>query len=215
MKNLKGFKIVVAIAVFFMAMEAFAQPGACTPAPMQMGQPQRCWDGRIIPPVNAFEGQNPYQGMMGQWGGQQVMIPQGIGADQPFSTVVNGQRMRCSIKDRAATAVVDGLGAGLVAGGVAKLLGSNRAKDIAIGGALAGAGYGATLGCEPTMIDDNEVVAQGFSQRQQVAQQAVPQCNPPANSPGSVPGVLNLPGNPMHGKTVCAMPGDPNIGQWF
>ena len=40
-------KALIAFFLGMLSLQAFAQP-ACIPAPQQMNQPQRCWDGRII-----------------------------------------------------------------------------------------------------------------------------------------------------------------------
>lgn len=82
--------------------------------------------------------------------------------------------------------------------------------------ARKGAGLGALAGvfvpCDSLQQSQRVVV-----QQQQVVQnqQVLPPCRPPQNPAGSRPGVLNLPGNEMDGKTVCAMPGDTNISRWL
>jgi hypothetical protein len=40
-------------------------------------------------------------------------------------------------------------------------------------------------------------------------------CTPPNNPAGTKMGILNMPSNKMHGKTVCARPGDTNISKWL
>ncbi len=36
-----------------------------------------------------------------------------------------------------------------------------------------------------------------------------------AHDPGTKQGILNLPGHQLHGRTVCAKPGDVNISEWL
>lgn len=155
-------------------------------------------------PSPRIMGQGP-QGGSPCWGGNQVVIPQGVQVGQPFNTNVNGQNMRCTWKDRAATAAVDGLAGGAfatAAAHVAKLFKADvSANRAAVAGALAGAGAGATFLCEPDMVDDGDKPMQVAS-----AQTRTATCRDSAE----VPLKLNLPGHPKHNAVVCMRPDDPN-----
>jgi hypothetical protein len=175
--------------------------------------PPRLWDGvrgcyvpQGTPAVShGYQQQWPQQVIPSNYGG--VAIPSGVMAGQAFNTVVNGVSMRCSILDRAASAAAQGLLAGGLGYVGEKIL--NR-KDHRVSARLAVAGMasGATLTCDPNIVDDTpRQVPVGTPQQGQFLNQG----NGCTHNPGTQQGVLNLPGHPKHGQTVCARPGDVNV----
>ena len=139
--------------------------------------------------------------------GMPISFPQGISMGQPFPTTINGQRMQCSMMDRGATAILDGLGSALVAGGLARLSGSHNANRIAYGAGMVGLGYGATIGCNPMMVDDGDqpvrrvVAINGSVTTPNTTERHY--C-----SSGKQWRRLNWEGHPQHSKFVCLPDGD-------
>lgn len=107
------------------------------------------------PPVVLTNGlwctQGGYQNVNG------MNIPLDIG--QPFIIRNNsGQLLQCSWKDRAASAVLYG-GAGALVGAAVDIFASKNNVDknrFAKAGALSGVATGATVMCDPMMVDDND-----------------------------------------------------------
>lgn len=152
-KNILFFMALTSGGWLGVTLDANAEdiPGGCTPAPYIIGQPQKCWDGRIIPPRNVFNSGNPYNGVMGQ---------PAVNISEVFTAVsASGQKLRCTWKDRAATAGLYGA-AGALAGAAADALAKKGDNRFLKAGALAGAAAGATLVCDPEMVDDGETVTQ-------------------------------------------------------
>lgn len=155
--NFKKIALVLVFGIWALAVSvAFAQ------YPSQGTPPLVLCNGGYIPQGTPC-GQGG--GMVGNYGGMRIPIPQGVGMGQPFNTVVNGQRvtMVCSLADRAVTAVVDGAGMALLGFGVAKLF-HRDARTAAIGAGAVGAAYGGTIGCNPMMVNDGDQQG-GYQQR--------------------------------------------------
>ena len=89
----------------------------------------------------------------GSFNGYQVGIPNGIGYGQPFGAMVGGQQMRCTLADRAVSG-----GVGAVLGGLLGLAGDRLTKGgghkYAEAGLALGAAAGASLLCDPYIVDD-------------------------------------------------------------
>ncbi|MFA6608561.1 MAG: hypothetical protein WCT07_01470 [Candidatus Paceibacterota bacterium] len=141
---------------------------------------------------------------------RQLVIPQGVGFNQPFNAMVGGSSMRCTLLDRVASGLAQGLTAGALTWVVEKVL-NRQNNDVSAGAFGLGVLSGATVTCEPLVSGNRQQVAQ----QQIVHQPSIPTCNPPKNPTGSRPGVLNIQGHPMNRQIVCAMPGDQNILRWL
>ena len=190
--------VLIAAVVFignFGSTNASAQ--GCVPAPYTMnGGPQRCW-GQV----------------------NNVVVPNGVQPGIPFITNIGGQNRRCTVMDRVASGGVGAVIGAFAGYAGAKLFHQADVNGFVKGGAAAGAAAGATVFCDPDIVNDTPgvgVVATGIGQA--VAQPGVvaqPAVNPCAHASGTKQGTLNLPSSPKHGQTVCALPGDTNISQWL
>jgi hypothetical protein len=201
---IKTLKLLMAILLVSFGATAFAQ---CIP-PDAPGPP-RHWDGARGCYV-------PMGTPTVQYGNQQVVYgqqQQGYGQQQVM-------QMAPSIGSGIGNAFTKCETLGGIAGGTIGSLALNNTTQATILGAIVGGVAGNILcnsqGQYVVQGQQQVVQRQGVTQSQQVVQQqGSPLCAPPANPAGTRPGVLNLPGSPMHGQTVCAKPGDTNISQWL
>lgn len=98
-----------------------------------------------------------------------INIPLGLIAGQQFLTMVNGQRQRCTMKDRAASALVQGAFAGAL-GWVAEKVLNRPDNKVSAGLFVLGLGSGATLTCDPNIFDDDPVQVVGNNSQIAVGQ---------------------------------------------
>jgi hypothetical protein len=96
----------------------------------------------------------------------QQLLSQGRQQGVPFQQVINGQNMRCSWQDAVGTAVKDAAIANVFAYAVNRI--AKRDRDVVDrrGATAVGALAGATIFCEPDMVNEN-VQQQGYQQVQQ------------------------------------------------
>jgi hypothetical protein len=99
-------------------------------------------------------------------GGVPLMIPQGVSMGQPFNTMISGQRMRCSWGDKVANALWDGVVANATTYAVNRLF---NTKIDRTGATVAGGVAGATIFCDPSMVDDGEMSTRQVPVTQQVS----------------------------------------------
>jgi hypothetical protein len=123
-------KLILMALLAFASASSFAQ--ICVPGPQIMGQPQRCYDGRIITP-NYMSGYNP------NMHGQQMMPIQG----NPGWFQQGNNILRCSTASRVVGGVIGGL-IGHYAGREITTHGHNLGGL----GAVVGAGLGQQISCE-------------------------------------------------------------------
>lgn len=146
---MKTLKMLLLFAMLVFAGESLAQ---CPMQPQVMGGgPPRCW-GDPIPSAQYQQYNNgvAQYGQYGTYNGQQMLIPQGLGVGDSFVRNVGGQPMRCTIADRAATALMDGA----IGAAIGALVNRNdRRRGAMIGGGI-GAAAGFTILCNPNMVDD-------------------------------------------------------------
>ena len=172
--------------------------------------PPRLWDGErgcYVP-----QGTPSLQTL--QQRGQVVYVqqPQQFVGNQQVVGVGGGQQVLVSGQQQAVACTWGGRGENILGGGIIGGLLGVLARDSS-DGARKGAAIGALLGtlipCNSQQVASGQQVVvqqpQGVVTQQQGIQQGI-QC--PA---GTQPGILNLPGHPKHGQTVCAPPGDTNI----
>lgn len=198
--------------VMFMLLTSTAIVGQPAHASNYPNGPTICCDagGNRYP-----QGTNPMmqQQQQGQFGGNQIMIPAGVVAGQPFTTNVGGVQMRCTIADRVVSAVEQGLMVGFVglaADRITALGNPNGSKtNYAAQGAWLGAAAGATITCTP---GEAASFQQSAVQNVNYSSQPQPVAPPQMTCDGNKrPGKLNLPSDPLNGQTVCAHAGDPNV----
>ena len=220
----------VLIVSFLLSCGATAQ-AQCLP--MQGDGPPRIFDplrgcyvpqGMVLPQTNyGVYGQQ--QVMVPQYnyfgGVQQVMVPQ-YGYSNGVPMYGMGAPMAAGITQCQAL--------GGIVGGVLGSFARNYQAQAIILGAVGGGIVGNALcynsqGQRVVVVPQQQVVGEYGGQTgpgmqvpgvsvppQQVS--AMPQ-NHCAHDPGTAPGILNIPGHPMDGKTVCAKPGDTNISRWL
>lgn len=201
--------------------------------------------GRLTPyligEVRQITNTGQYAGYVNQWGQVSGYIPNQQIVGYPAQQVVQplwgqqwggGQIARypqlppnCQMVEKATwQRVSDGAGSALV-GAIVGALGGHAidrwrgtgGRWTEIGAASMGA-MGFAQGSQPGMT----VVCQAAVQQALPANQVVQQSeqpiqvrNPCEHDPGTKRGVLNLPGHPKNGQTVCAKPGDLNISSWL
>ena len=125
--------------------------------------------------------------------------------NQPFITNIGGQRMRCTMFDRAATAVWDGLIANGFAYAVNRFTGKNTIDRT--GATVLGALAGATLMCDPEMVNDEPQQMVVLNQNQQ--ETGKKHCDKKGESFAK----LKWDGHPQNGTRVCMTPDDPHRGE--
>lgn len=164
------------------------------------------------------------QGMQSQGYGGQIIAQPYYGGQQVVAVPQYGYPTN-GIPVSAAPA-----GCAVMGAGTGSLLGwllDHRSRGAVVGAILGGAlGYYACYngaGQQVMTVPQQQQVAGQYGPGMQVPPMTVaPQVGVPAVSqnhcahdPGTAPGILNLPGHPMDGKTVCAKPGDTNISRWL
>lgn len=110
----KLFKIVMASFALLVSATVFAQWGNCLPAPQVMGQPPRCYDGRIIPPGvvpgHAPAMVQPQYAPQPYYGG----LPGGLTNCQVYGAIAGGTIGSLAHNHRPQAMILGGLIGGLV-----------------------------------------------------------------------------------------------------
>ena len=157
--------------------------------PMNAPGPPRLWD----PLGQCYVPQGTPQA------GQTLVVPAGVQVLQPATAVAGGLN-GCQT-----------LGA-ITGGTLGSFAHNHRAQAIVLG--LIGGGLVGNAICTSNQGERVLVVQQPQGAVVQPGN-TWQQPSPCAHDPGTAQGVLNLPGHPKNGQTVCARPGDPNISRWL